>query len=37
MATIGTYEFPDDLSYTREHVWARDEGDVVTIGLSSFG
>jgi glycine cleavage system H protein len=37
MATVETYEFPDDLYYTREHVWARVEGDVVTIGLSSFG
>lgn len=37
MATIGTYEFPDDLAYTKEHVWARVEGDLVTIGLSSFG
>ena len=35
--TIDAWEFPDDLSYTREHVWARVEGDLVTIGLSSFG
>ena len=35
--TIDAWEFPDDLSYTREHVWARVEGDIVTIGLSSFG
>ena len=37
MTTIGTFEFPDDLYYTREHVWARVEGTVVTIGLSQFG
>ena len=35
--TIDAWEFPDDLSYSREHVWARVEGDVVTIGLSRFG
>jgi glycine cleavage system H protein len=34
---IGQYEFPDDLYYTVEHVWARAEGDLVTIGLSQFG
>ena len=37
MAVIDEYEFPDELYYTEEHVWARVEGDVVTIGLSSFG
>lgn len=37
MATIGEYEFPDDLYYTEQHVWSRVEGDIVTIGLSSFG
>ncbi len=34
---IDPYEFPDDLYYTAEHVWARAEGDLVTIGLSQFG
>jgi len=34
---IEPYEFPDDLYYTLEHVWARAEGDLVTIGLSQFG
>jgi glycine cleavage system H protein len=37
MAIIAGYEFPDDLWYTREHVWARLEGNLVTIGLSQFG
>jgi glycine cleavage system H protein len=37
MATIDTWEFPDDLAYTAEHVWVRVEGDTATIGLSSFG
>jgi glycine cleavage system H protein len=34
---IDSWEFPDELAYTPEHVWARVEGDLVTIGLSSFG
>jgi len=37
MTTIGTYDFPDELYYTKEHVWARIEGDVATIGMSQFG
>ena len=37
MTTIGEYEFPDELYYDQEHVWARVEGDVATIGLSHFG
>ena len=37
MTTIGDYEFPDDLYYDREHVWARVEDSTVTIGLTQFG
>jgi glycine cleavage system H protein len=37
MATIGKWEFPDDLAYTAEHVWVRIEADTATIGLTSFG
>ena len=37
MATIDSWEFPDELYYTKEHVWTRVDGDTVTIGLSSFG
>jgi len=37
MTSIDQYEFPDDLYYDREHVWARVEGDIVTIGMSQFG
>jgi glycine cleavage system H protein len=29
-------EFPDDLQYTREHEWARVEGQRVTIGITDF-
>ena len=37
MATIENYEFPDDLFYTKEHVWVKADGNIVTIGLSQFG
>ncbi|HUT20372.1 MAG TPA: glycine cleavage system protein GcvH [Anaerolineae bacterium] len=38
MTTIDQYEFPDDLYYDKEHVWARvDEDNMVTIGMTSFG
>ncbi|MCA9666687.1 MAG: glycine cleavage system protein GcvH [Myxococcales bacterium] len=29
-------EFPKDLSYTKDHEWARVEGDTVTIGITAF-
>ena len=28
--------FPSDLKYTKEHEWVRVEGDVATIGITSF-
>jgi glycine cleavage system H protein len=34
---IDQYEFPDELYYTQEHVWARVEDNVATIGVSHFG
>ena len=37
MTTIDQFEFPDDLRYDREHVWARVEGSIVTIGMTQFG
>jgi glycine cleavage system H protein len=38
MTTIDQYEFPDDLYYDKEHVWARvGDDNMVTIGMSSFG
>ncbi|MFN2228363.1 MAG: glycine cleavage system protein GcvH [Anaerolineae bacterium] len=38
MTTIDQYEFPDDLYYDKEHVWARvEDDDIVTIGMTSFG
>jgi len=29
-------EFPDDLKYSREHEWVLVEGNVATVGISSF-
>ena len=29
-------EFPEDLRYTKEHEWARDEGSRVRIGITDF-
>jgi glycine cleavage system H protein len=37
MTAIDQFEFPDDLSYDEEHIWAKAEGDIVTIGMSQFG
>jgi glycine cleavage system H protein len=34
---IDKYSFPDDLLYDKEHNWARQEGNVVTIGMTDFG
>ncbi len=28
--------FPDDVRYTNEHEWAREEGGVVTVGITSY-
>ncbi len=36
MAKIDSWEFPDELYYTKEHVWTRVDGDTAIIGLSSF-
>ena len=37
MTTIGNFDFPDDLYYTKEHVWVKVDGNIATIGLSQFG
>jgi len=29
-------DYPEDLKYTREHEWARVEGNIVTIGITKF-
>ncbi|MCC6348118.1 MAG: glycine cleavage system protein GcvH [Candidatus Eisenbacteria bacterium] len=28
--------FPDDVRYTKEHEWAREEGGLVTVGITSW-
>jgi glycine cleavage system H protein len=28
--------FPDDVRYTQEHEWAREEGGVITVGITSY-
>jgi len=30
------YHIPDDLLYTKEHEWAKEEGDVVRIGITDY-
>ena len=37
MTRIDPYEFPDELYYDKEHVWARVEGNTATIGVTQFG
>jgi glycine cleavage system H protein len=32
----GTVEFPDDLRYTKDHEWARAEGNRVRVGITDF-
>lgn len=29
-------DYPDDLRYTKEHEWARPEGNLVTVGITKF-
>ena len=33
---MGDYQIPDDCRYSREDEWARQEGDVVTIGVTDY-
>lgn len=37
MAKIDEYEFPDELHYTVWHTWAKIDGNVAKLGLTSFG
>ncbi|HSR34201.1 MAG TPA: glycine cleavage system protein GcvH [Anaerolineae bacterium] len=34
---IDKYEFPDELSYDKEHNWVRVEGTIATIGMTDLG
>ena len=29
-------EFPPELKYTPDHIWARLEGDIATVGITDF-
>jgi len=37
MTKIDQYEFPDELYYDKDNVWAGVEGNIVTIGLTQLG
>lgn len=36
MKEIDALKFPDDVRYSRDHEWARKDGDVFTVGISDF-
>ncbi len=36
MKEISDLNFPEDVKYTKDHEWAKLEGDIVTIGLSDY-
>jgi glycine cleavage system H protein len=36
MKEIDALKFPGDVRYSRDHEWARKEGDVFTVGISDF-
>ncbi len=36
MTREGAVEFPEELRYTKEHEWARSEGDRVRVGITDF-
>jgi glycine cleavage system H protein len=36
MKEIDALIFPDDVRYSRDHEWARKDGDVFTVGISDF-
>jgi len=33
---IGGYHIPDDILYTKEHEWAKEEGNVVVVGITDY-
>jgi len=37
MVMVENFDFPDDLYFTEEHVWAKVEGNTITIGLTQLG
>ncbi|MCK4469075.1 MAG: glycine cleavage system protein GcvH [Desulfobacterales bacterium] len=36
MKEISELNFPDDLRYTEDHEWAKQEGEQITIGISDY-
>ncbi len=36
MKALDELNFPEDVKYTKDHEWAKLEGDIVTIGLSDY-
>jgi len=36
MAKIDKYEMPDDLYYTTDHAWVKEEGNRIRIGITDF-
>jgi glycine cleavage system H protein len=36
MAKIDKYEVPDDLYYTTDHAWVKEEGKCIRIGITDF-
>ena len=37
MVNVEGFDFPDDLYYTDDLIWAKKEGDKVRIGMAAFG
>ncbi len=36
MKALDELNFPEDVKYTKDHEWAKLEGDIITIGLSDY-
>ncbi len=36
MKEISDLNLPDDVKYTKDHEWAKQEGDIVTIGINDY-
>jgi len=36
MKEISDLSLPDDVKYTKDHEWAKSEGDIVTIGINDY-
>ena len=36
MKALDELNFPEDVKYTKDHEWAKQEGDSITIGLSDY-